>query len=65
MADEYLTAEEIAIKWGISTRRVQKLCAEGKIRDAKRFGKSWAIPICAVKPKDGRKKSSLERETEK
>lgn len=28
---EYLTSNEIAVKWDISSRRVRKLCEEGKV----------------------------------
>lgn len=50
----YITVEQAAEKWGISKRRVQKLCAEDRVPFAQRFGKSWAIPQDAQKPKDGR-----------
>lgn len=29
---EYLTSNEIAVKWDISSRRVRKLCEKGKVR---------------------------------
>ena len=31
---EYLSAKEVAEKWNISRRRVQKLCVEGRIPGA-------------------------------
>ena len=49
-----MTAKEAAEKWAITARRVQVLCAQGKIPGAVRFGVTWAIPKDAVKPKDGR-----------
>ena len=52
-----MTAKEAAKKWEITPRRVQVLCAQGKIPGAVRFGVSWAIPKDAVKPKDGRYKN--------
>ena len=52
--ENYLTVEQAAEKWGISKRRVQKLCAEGRVPFAQRFGKSWVIPEEAPKPIDGR-----------
>lgn len=52
--EDYLTVKEIAKKWCITVRRVQKLCNDGKINGAIKFGRDWAIPICAEKPKDGR-----------
>ena len=54
---EYTTASEAAIKWGISSRRVHTLCAEGRIKDATRLGNAWAIPKDAEKPDDARVKS--------
>ena len=54
---EYLKIEEIAKSWGLSTRRVQLLCAGGKIEGAIRFGRDWMIPRDAKKPVDGRTKA--------
>ncbi len=51
-----LTAKEAAERWGVSTRRVQVLCDQGKIPGVIRFGNTWAIPKDAVKPVDGRYK---------
>ncbi|MDO5151277.1 MAG: DNA-binding protein [Oscillospiraceae bacterium] len=50
----YLLAREIAQKWGISTRRVQLMCAEGRIEGVTRIGKTWVIPENAEKPNDAR-----------
>lgn len=54
---EYLKIEQIAKSWDISVRRVQLLCAEGKIEGAVRFGRAWMIPKNANKPVDGRTKA--------
>ena len=51
---EYVTIEEIAKQWGIGVRRVQLLCADGKIEGAVRLGRDWMIPKGAKKPIDGR-----------
>lgn len=51
---EYMSAKEAAGKWGITPRRVQVLCAEGRIPGAWRLGNAWAIPINSEKPRDGR-----------
>ena len=51
---EYLTTEEIAEKWGISKRRVQRLVQDGRIDGAVKKG-VWLIPSSAVKPSDPRK----------
>lgn len=54
---EYLKIDEIAKRWGIGVRRVQLLCANGKIKGAVRFGRDWMIPQDATKPADGRTKA--------
>jgi hypothetical protein len=56
---EYVTAKEAAQKWGISERRLQVLCKQGKVEGAKRLGWAWAIPQETDKPSDGRSKSML------
>ncbi len=53
----YTTIQEIAKKWGISERRVNVLCSEGRIEGAVKFGNTWAIPEKAEKPADARIKS--------
>ena len=53
---EYISAPEAAKKWGISERRVQKLCEENCIPGVARFSRMWLIPKDAEKPADGRKK---------
>jgi len=58
--DEYITAQQAAEKWNISDRRVRVLCGENKIPGAIKDGKSYKIPIDAVKPADGRKSSASE-----
>ena len=57
---EYLNTTETAEKWGISPRRLQTLCANGKVEGATRFGKAWMIPKNTQKPVDGRTKASKE-----
>ena len=46
----YLSVSQTAEKWGISTRRIQILCGEGRIPGAMRIGAFWAIPVEAAKP---------------
>ena len=56
---DYMTPKQKGAVWGISERRVQVLCANGKIKGSKRLGgKVWLIPDGATKPKpiDGRTK---------
>ena len=54
----FMTVKEAAAKWGISDRRVRILCNERKIPGAFQQGRGWKIPIDAVKPADGRYKTS-------
>lgn len=54
---ELISTKEASKKWGISERRIQKLCEENRIPGVFRFGRSWAIPKDAVKPTDARLKS--------
>lgn len=51
---EYISATEAAKKWGISERRVQKLCHENRIPGVTRISRMWLIPKDAEKPIDGR-----------
>lgn len=53
---DYISAPEAAKKWGLSERRVQKLCQEGRISGVIRFSRMWLIPKEAVKPDDKRYK---------
>ena len=58
---EYLTSEEIAQRWNISSRRVTTLCKDGRIDGAIQKG-VWLIPDVAQKPeslKRGRKASGI------
>lgn len=54
MIDGYKTISEVSSEWGISPRRIQVLCNEGRIDGVTRFGRTWAIPAEAEKPKDER-----------
>ena len=53
---EYMTAGQASKKWNISQRRVQVLCAEGRIPGVFKLGETWAIPTDVEKPIDKRKK---------
>ncbi|NBJ93562.1 helix-turn-helix domain-containing protein [Parablautia muri] len=50
----YISAPEAAKKWGISERRVQKLCEDGRIPGVAKFSRMWLIPKDAGKTTDGR-----------
>lgn len=52
-----LSAAEVAVKWGLTKRRVTSLCAEGRIDGAVKVGSSWVIPADAERPDDARIKS--------
>lgn len=52
---QYITVSKAAEKWGVSLRQVQRLLADGRIPDAKKYGRSWMIPADADKPGIGSK----------
>ena len=54
MMNDYLTIKETAEKWELTPRRVQKMCSDGRIEGAIKFGRDWAIPKDAMRPVDGR-----------
>ncbi|MDO4515350.1 MAG: helix-turn-helix domain-containing protein [Lachnospiraceae bacterium] len=54
---EFMTTKQAAEKWGLSERRLQTICNEGKISGVVKFGKAWAIPVDAERPVDKRIKS--------
>lgn len=54
---EYLSIRQTAEKWGISGRRIQRLCTEGRVPGATKIGSYWAVPADAEKPKDKRVRS--------
>ena len=52
---EYMTVTQAAEKWGLSSRRVRLLCAQGAIGGVKREGRLYMIPAAAARPVDRRK----------
>lgn len=54
---EYVSSRQIAEIWGISPRRVSKMCKEGRIPGAKKDHNAWIIPQSVVKPVDRRRKA--------
>ena len=50
----YISIREASYRWGVSERRVNQYCAEGRIPGASQFGRSWAIPEDAEKTSDPR-----------
>lgn len=53
----YLSITQTAEKWGVSSRRIRILCAEGRIPGAFKMGAYWSIPEEAEKPIDERIKT--------
>lgn len=51
----YMTVQEAAEKWGVSTRQVQILCKENRIVGAMRLSRIWIIPENAAKPTGDKK----------
>ena len=51
----YISIREASCRWGTSVRTGNQSCAEERIPDASRFGRSWAIPEDAEKPSAPRK----------
>ena len=54
---KYLSITETAERWGISTRRIQILCKDGRIPGTILIGRTWGIPDDAEKPADARIKT--------
>ncbi len=50
----YLTVKQFSEKWGISERRIIKLCMENRINGAVKNGRRWSIPEDTLKPYDNR-----------
>ena len=51
---DWITVKQAAESWGVSDRRVQYLCVNGKLPGAVRLDMGWLIPKNAQKPLDGR-----------
>lgn len=51
---DLMTTSEMAMVWGISSRRVALLCSQDRVEGALKKGKTWLIPSSAKKPKDKR-----------
>lgn len=50
----YLTAKQFSKIWGITERRIIKLCSENRISGAIKIGMVWEIPEETLKPSDKR-----------
>ena len=51
-----MTVKEAAEKWGVTSRRVQGLCKEGRIKGVERWERTWMIPRHAVLPSSSSEK---------
>ncbi len=60
-----LTAKQFSEKWGISERRIIKLCKEDRISGAIKNGMVWMIPEDTMKPSDQRSKIAKYIHTQK
>ena len=47
-----VSIREASYRWGVSERRVNQSCAEGRIPGVSRFGRPRALPADAEKPSD-------------
>lgn len=53
----FMNLKEASVKWGISDRRINTLCLEGRIAGASKVGNVWVIPADAKMPADQRIKT--------
>ena len=61
----YLNARQFSENWGISVRRIIKLCKDGRIDGAFKNGRQWLIPENTLKPSDKRANVSKYLNTKK
>ncbi|MCE5328991.1 excisionase family DNA-binding protein, partial [bacterium] len=40
---DYISVSEASERWGVSLRQVQRLLADGRIPNTKKYGRSWMI----------------------
>ena len=59
---DFISVHEAARRWGVTDRRVQRLCEDGRIEGIARFGHSWMIPCNAEKPPDARRRETRQPE---
>lgn len=64
LESELMTTNEAAELWGITVRRVQVLCENGKVKGAVRMGRTWIIQKGTPKPVDGRTKAAKQDKQE-
>ena len=57
---KYMTTKEVSEKWGITERRINVLCKEGRISGAYKENNRWFIPNNVSKPVDKRLKKDAD-----
>ncbi|MCM1295344.1 MAG: AAA family ATPase [Muribaculaceae bacterium] len=55
---KYITAEEAALRLGVTSRRIQQLCSSGKVSGAKIEANSWVLPEESLSKIPVRKKAT-------
>ena len=61
---DYITTKEAMKNWGITDRMVVYHCSAGRIKEAKKMGNTWLVPVDTEKPADGRYRSSKVKDGE-
>lgn len=61
MPMKYMNVHTAAEKWSVSERSVRNYCAEGKIPGAVLEGKTWKLPMQAVKPTRRRRAGTVSK----
>ena len=60
----YKSLAEMSKEWGISERRINTLCLQGRIEGAEKLAGVWIIPSCTEKPRDERVKNGKYKKTQ-
>lgn len=58
----YITVQEAAEKWGVTSRQVQILCKTNRIPGATRLSRIWIIPENVEKPTNEKRKVEFDNE---
>ena len=53
----YITVQEAADKWGITSRQVQVLCKDNRVKGATKMSRIWIIPENTPKPTMDKRKA--------
>jgi len=59
--NKYITVNEAAELWNVTTQQVSVLCRLGKVEGAEKIKGKWIIPVGTSKPEDGRKHREKKR----